>query len=87
MSCTSAANGPFSLPASFFLPENSPILIFVKRSFYVGLYVAFVEQLGDDGGWYICAACCQVELLFAVMLVFSSFFLIFSKGNAEGTNS
>ena len=58
-----------------------------ETSFYVGLYVAFVEQLGDDGGWYIRAACCHVQLLFAVMLVFTSFFLIFSKGNAEGTNS
>ena len=29
--------------------------------------MALVEQLGDDGWWVVCAACCRMALVFAII--------------------
>ena len=68
---------PFSTRAPFpltSLPKNAPyFLIFLK--IYFCLYMACVEQLEDDGGWYEqFSAIWRLYLLFCIHIVLSTFF-------------
>ena len=35
--------------------------------------MALVEQLGDDSWWVVCAACCHMALVFAIMHLYNIF--------------
>ena len=66
LSCHFSANGSFSW-------------LFSKKLKYFLLKVllfcmALVEQLGDDSWSVVCAACCHMALVFAIMHLYNSFF-------------
>ena len=52
--------------SSDFFPENSPI-VFVKRLFCM----ASVQQLREVSWSVVCAACCHMALVFAVMHLYN----------------
>ena len=35
--------------------------------------MALVEQLGDDSWWVVCADCCHMALVFAIMHLYNIF--------------
>ena len=39
--------------------------------------MALVKQLGDGGQLVVCAACCHVALVFAIMHLYACFFVLF----------
>ena len=41
--------------------------------------MALVEQLGDDHWWVVCAACCHMALVFAVMHLYNIFNVILCR--------
>ena len=66
LSCHFSANGPFSWP------------FFQKTVKYFSLRVrlfcmALVEQLGDDRWSVVCADCCHMALVFAMMYLYKIF--------------
>ena len=39
--------------------------------------MALVEQLGDDSRWVVCAACCHMALVFAIMHLYNIFLILY----------
>ena len=39
--------------------------------------MAIVEQLGDDSWWVVCAACCHMVLVFAIMHLYNIFLILY----------
>ena len=70
LSCHFSANGSFSW------------LFFQKTFKYFSLRVrlfcmALVEQLGDDSWSVVCAACCHMALVFAIMHLCNIYFILY----------
>ena len=69
LSCHFSANGPFS----FFSPKTLKYFSLRVRLFCMAL----VEQLGDDGRWYVQLAAIYMALVFAIMHIYTNLFLFF----------